>query len=248
MTYGVIITILICLALLPWTLYFITYSKLKLVHIKAFLIGGMGWIIALILRTPILISASIVFSKVFQVVIASLLAGVFEEGLRFYFINKFMREDFSAGRIISMGIGWGLFEAILTYVISMISVLVIILYQIEVPDFEIPSQKELLMGGLIGAYERNVAIAIHVGFTIIVTASLMNRKWLGFAIIYHSLIDFIAAYLGLILPHTYQNLWIIEGIVTGLTILLYMIIALILKVRLAKAFTNSVIPSIFYRE
>ncbi|MHA1616799.1 MAG: YhfC family glutamic-type intramembrane protease [Candidatus Njordarchaeales archaeon] len=239
MEYFIAIFSLIVLALLPWLLYFIWYSRLKAKYVKFFLIGGIGWLLALLARTPILMALQLMPNQLVQGVIASLLAGIFEECFRFFFIQKFLGGEFSSGNGISFGVGWGVFEIILMHTLNLIVLLVIISLNISIPGQEIPPPDELFIGGLVGVYERIVVTTLHVGLTLVIIHAIKNRLWLYFAITYHFLVDFVAVTMAITLETTLANLWLIEGVITLLVIILYVIILKVLRVRLSRAFMDT---------
>jgi len=97
-----------------------------------------------------------------------------------------------------IGLGAGLLEIILIYCIPMIKTVVF-------------GQESLtLLETLPGSVERNFAVCAHIGCALLVMHSLKNRWMLGMAVLYHSLLDFIAPTLRYYSPLT---VWQVEFIV-----------------------------------
>ncbi|MCD6511394.1 MAG: YhfC family intramembrane metalloprotease [Thaumarchaeota archaeon] len=144
------------------------------------LLGALGWALAFGMRIPLitlpisLLGPPLALSINFALY-TSFLAGLFEEFTRFAFIHslkpKGMRE------VASIGLGWGLFEALVVYLIPVM------------PSMGLSTPMALLLG----AIERNSATAIHVGLSFVVTKALKNRWLILTALLAHYLVDAIAS-------------------------------------------------------
>ncbi|MCP8308644.1 MAG: YhfC family intramembrane metalloprotease [archaeon] len=119
----------ILIALIPAFALFIYFSRAKGSMWLAFILGGAGWFGALLLRLlplqlPLVIYGQDFASNLVYFGYASLLAGLFEEGIRYICIKKasFTREDHR--HVLSFGLGWGFLEAVLIYALSVLAILI----------------------------------------------------------------------------------------------------------------------------
>ncbi|MEX0568154.1 MAG: YhfC family glutamic-type intramembrane protease [Candidatus Njordarchaeota archaeon] len=193
MDYLSVIILLIIIAIGPWLVYFIYYSKLHSEFVKIFIMGGVGWYAALMLRLPIILVMSFYFDMLTIGIISAICAGIFEETIRYFFAKQFIEKEIINGKVMSLGVGWGLGEAFLVFALNMIVIAIIVTNKIEIPTLQIPSPEDLFIMGLIGAVERIVATMLHVTLTLFVVRSLKNKKFLYYAIIYHTIVDIFAA-------------------------------------------------------
>jgi len=79
--------------------------------------------------------------------------------------------------VASIGLGWGLFEALVVYLIPV------------VPFMGFLNPTALLLG----AMERNSAIAIHVGLSFVIAKAMKNRWLIITALLAHYLVDAMAS-------------------------------------------------------
>lgn len=133
-------------------------------RVKAFLMGGICFTVAQpLLRMPILnllqnSTKIVLYSNIYPILVGVLIAlsaGIFEEGFRFVFKKTlFKKDNMDIGIPILFGLGHGLTEAIM----------------ILFPAFQVLP----MSGWILPLVERILAIAIHIGLTVIV--------WNGFAL------------------------------------------------------------------
>ena len=207
----VILTFAILLAAIPALLVFIILAGRSKNLWFSFIFGGFGWIGALILRliplqTPILFyGTSIATFNIFYFAYAALLAGCFEEGIRYLLLSKVKLTRLGLKNVLSLGLGWGFMEALLIYILEVLPLLYL-------------GYKLTLMDILPGVVERNIAVLLHVSLTFIVfNAFIAGKKFLLIAVAFHSLIDFIALYLFHIIT---LPLWHVELIVLLATLII----------------------------
>jgi len=178
------------------TLVFIARGKLSL-WISA-IVGGAGWLVALVLRLPILnlINMLHMINSSYIIITSALMAGIFEEITRYYVLRFRIRRNLSLANILSVGLGWGLTEALL-------------IYAMQVPISAIMFGYDWVKF-LPGAFERNIAIALHIGMSFLTIPAILggNIIYLILAIATHTIVDALAAYTMMLL----KNLWITEAI------------------------------------
>ncbi|MEM0014393.1 MAG: YhfC family glutamic-type intramembrane protease [Zestosphaera sp.] len=166
-------------------------------------LGGGGWLIALLLRTPALYVSASVLERSTYLVIASYMAGVFEEPVRYLILRSPVVRDDKVGSAVVLGLGWGLVEALLLYVI---------------PVLTYSHMRYGLLDLMPGAVERNVAITAHVAFSTLVARSLSNIKYLLLAVVTHGTLNMA----GVMTLELTNNPWLTEAslalIVTALII------------------------------
>lgn len=167
----------------------------------AFILGGAGWFSALLLRVlplqlPLLIYGQDFASNMIYFGYASLLAGIFEEGIRYICIKNasFAREDNK--HVLSFGLGWGFLEAVLIYALNVLVIL-----------FLIP--ESTFMDLLPGAIERNIAILLHIALSFLVLCALNMIRFLILAIGIHTVVDMIAVSIYNFV--FVKEVWLVEG-------------------------------------
>ena len=175
-----------------------------------FLFGWGGWFIALLarlvpLQVPALFLAEQLASSttvmLIYVAYASILAGIFEEGFRYLFLDQRKEIRKKTSSLLSFGLGWGVGEAILLYVPAVLAL----------PFFAetAPSFLEILPGAL----ERNIAITFHLSATLIIFRALSSKgiarkKYLLLAVLAHSILNIVSVY-SLVLT---RNVWLSESL------------------------------------
>ncbi|MCP8315852.1 MAG: YhfC family intramembrane metalloprotease [archaeon] len=209
----------ILIALVPAFAVFIYFSRAKGSMWLAFIVGGVGWLGALLLRLlplqlPLVIYGQDFASSLVYFGYASLLAGLFEEGIRYICIKKasFTREDHR--HVLSFGLGWGFLEAVLMYALS---VLVILVLMPELTFMEL----------LPGAIERNTAVLLHSAMSFLVLCALSMKRFLILAIGLHAIVDMIAV--SIYYYVFIGEVWLVEGILFAMTLLVAVFTYLIVK-------------------
>jgi uncharacterized membrane protein YhfC len=184
-----IILVGILIALVPVFVLFLYIAQRRTSLWFVFGIGVAGWIIAIV-RIPILQwlgnaflanwvrSAGTVVASYISLGINALFAGLFEEGIRYGLAKKIKRTRADLRHVLSFGLGWGFGEAVLIYVYPIVAA--------YLQGRSIPVSSLLL-----GALERNIAIALHVGFAFLIFRAATQLRFLWVAIIAHFLVDFI---------------------------------------------------------
>ncbi len=178
---------------------------------KLLLFGGMGWVLALILRiVPLNLFQLLVQDLVVVIGYSAILAGLFEEGMRFWLVKRTKTSDFKAG--LTFGLGWGVAEALVIYLPSVLLS---------------PTVSSLVLLDLLpGVLERYMAVLAHVALTFIVIKAISYREYLVVAIVAHAVLDWIAgvAYYVMRLP-----VWQVEGLVAAYTLILAFYAIYVLK-------------------
>ena len=177
------------------------------------LIAGGGWFVALIARLPFLTLTTKWFqgNYVFIALSSSILAGMFEEPVRFVLL-KYVSKEIKLGtrELISFGLGWGLVEALIIYVLQAI----FLQYGLGAEWYKL----------LPGAIERNIATLFHTALTFIAAWVLVKGvKYIMIPISLHALANIYAT---LMLQVT-KDPWIIEGFIGLLFVPLSVILILI---------------------
>lgn len=211
--------IAILIALIPAFAVFIYFDRVKGSAWLAFILGGAGWFGALLLRLlplqlPLLIYGQDLALSLVYFGYASLLAGLFEEGIRYICIRKasFAREDHR--HVLSFGLGWGFLEAVLIYALN---ALVILILEPELTFMEL----------LPGAIERNTAVLLHSALSFLVFCALSMRRFLIIAIGLHAVVDMIAV--SIYYYVFIGEVWLVEGILFAMTILVAVFTYFIVK-------------------
>jgi len=214
MVLSVLPLIPIFLALTPALTALAINSKGDLQKWLIALIAGGGWFVALIARLPLLTLITKLFQKSYIIVVASssLLAGIFEEPVRFLLLKYISKEiKLGARELISFGLGWGLVEALIIYVFQAI----FMQYGLGAKWFNL----------LPGAVERNIATLFHIALTFTVAWVLVKEvKYIMLPISLHAMANIYAASLLWIV----KDPWIIEGLIGFLIVPLSIVAILIM--------------------
>ncbi len=186
---------------LPAFLVFLYIARLKASMWVSAILGGIFWFVALLARIPILLVfelVGLVISPAFLMAYtaalllgASLMAGLFEEGIKYVFLKKYPQYIKAMKHALCFGLGWGISEALLLYVFDVLAYG--FLYDWLITIIPLPPESILILNFMIGAIERNIAILFHVSATIIVALAIWHRRFIFaiMAILAHFLFDFI---------------------------------------------------------
>jgi uncharacterized membrane protein YhfC len=189
------------IAVLPAFFIFLYIARFKgSMWLSAF-IGGLFWFLALLARTPILLVFEFwgltippTFYAVYVLILiflGALLAGLFEEGIKFVFVKKYPSYIKTVKHALCFGLGWGICEALLLYVLTVLTYG--FLYEWLITIITLPPESYLYYSFTLGAFERNIAIVFHVSATILVALAVWHSRILFalLAILAHFLFDFI---------------------------------------------------------
>jgi uncharacterized membrane protein YhfC len=123
--------------------------------------------------------------------LGALLAGLFEEGIKFVFVRKYPSYIKTVKHALCFGLGWGICEALLLYVLTVLTYG--FLYEWLITIVTLPPESYLYYSFTLGAFERNIAIVFHVSATILVALAVWHSRFLFalLAILAHFLFDFI---------------------------------------------------------
>lgn len=174
------------------------------------LIGGAGWFIALLLRAPLLVYLDRLPDINMKMLFAALAAGVYEEVFRVLIVRSRVKSSLDINAVAAIGLGWGLVEALIIYVL------------------QVPISASLYGYNWIvflpGAIERNAAILFHVSLSFIAALAMRYGllKILCINISLHMCFNTIAVYTLLIT----RDPWLTEAIIalialTTMTIILH---------------------------
>ena len=189
------------IAVLPAFFVFLYIARFKgSMWLSAF-IGGLFWFLALLARTPILLilefwglTITPAFYPIYVAVLiflGALMAGLFEEGIKYGFVRKFPSFIKTLKHALCFGLGWGICEALLVYVLTVLAYG--FLYEWLITIVTLPPESYLYFSFTLGAFERNIAIVFHVSATILVALAVWHSRFLLalLAILSHFLFDFI---------------------------------------------------------
>jgi len=201
----------LAIALVPASIALATTSGRRVDLWLAALIGGGGWLAALVLRVPIL--SSLNPRSPTSGYVASVLAGLFEESLRFVILRTELLRRLSTRGATALGLGWGLAEAALLYALPVVATSA--------------TQGYGLVELLPGAIERNFAISIHLSLALLVSVNPGSLRLLAVAVALHAAINCLA----LASLNVFRNVWVVEGVIAAVAVAL-----LVTAVRLVRRF------------
>jgi len=156
---------------------------------KIFLFGWAGWLLALVIRIiPVQLPQQLFAPQLESegmllllfLAYASVMAGIFEEGIRYFILKRRPKLMANTSSILSFGLGWGIGEAIIIYVPAIVS--------LPLLGSSVPTLLEILPGAL----ERNLAIITHLALTLIVIKGISKGKiYLVLAMTLHFLVNLV---------------------------------------------------------
>lgn len=189
------------IAILPASILFLYIARFRGRLWLSALLGGVFWLVALLARLPIILGielgvlfispAMILTYAAVALLIAALMAGLFEEGIKYLFVRSQPQFIETEKHALCFGFGWGLGEALLIYVVDVLTYA--FLYPFLATIIPLPPEAVFITSILIGSVERNLAIIFHVSATILVALAVWHGKrlWVWLAILVHFLFDFI---------------------------------------------------------
>lgn len=164
--------------------------------------GGGGWLAALALRVPMLMYVQALEpARAFAV--SSALAGVFEEAARSVILRVGLVREEGARGSLSLGLGWGLSEALLVYALPVVVMA--------------SAGGHGLLELLPGALERNSALLVHLSLTMLLARDPRSLRLLLASVVLHSAIN-LAAGVALL---SLRNVWLAELVVAALALTLF---------------------------
>ena len=214
--YGTsIVWIGVLIALVPTLALFVYLAKGKKSMWLGFVIGAVGWIVALV-RVPILqglgeaflrswiLSTGTIAALYISIGVNALFAGLFEEGIRYGLMKNIQRIRVDSKHILSFGLGWGFGEALLIYAAAVISAVYMQGESLPFTSF------------LLGALERNITTAVHVGITFVIFRAVTKLRFLYLAIGIHFIVDFV----GVSLMVLTENVWTTYSFALAIVVIL----------------------------
>ncbi|RLI05165.1 hypothetical protein DRO26_02995 [Candidatus Bathyarchaeota archaeon] len=199
--------IAILIALTPAFILFLYLAGTETLTWASFGMGALGWLFALLLRV-VPLQIPVTYGMVLATSLAyfgysSILAGIFEEGIRYLLMKKIGFIRLTLKHILSFGLGWGFGEAVVVYVVNIISAVYFLGYKLTFMDM------------LPGAVERNLAIMFHTALTLLVLKALASKKFLWVAMTIHATVDFVSLTVFRLLGFP---VWYVEGIIFVMTL------------------------------
>lgn len=168
LVYGLIS---ILLGVLPALAVALWRSRLEKELWMAWVLGGVFWFLALLLRViPLNIVTSMLRSTTSVLFVSALFAGVFETVFRtFLFIYLTKQAASSLEKVVMAGLGWGTVEALLLHTFPLSRLLLAIVATGSLSQF---SENTYLW--LLGGYERLIVEFFHVCMFILVFYGLQK--------------------------------------------------------------------------
>ena len=183
---------------------------------KLFLAGGLTFIASQVLHIPLVLALTSTFKSwgiIAYALILGLLAGLFEESAR-YILFKFIRKDTKTwNEGVFIGLGHGGTEAIILGILAAVGFINMLVYRnidlatvpsIPAEQLELAKQQVAAYWStpfylaILGMLERIFTICLHISLSVMVLYSIINKKpiWFWLAILWHTIVDAAAVYLG----------------------------------------------------
>ncbi|MCX8205307.1 MAG: YhfC family glutamic-type intramembrane protease [Candidatus Nezhaarchaeota archaeon] len=156
-------------------------------------LGGGGWLVALVLRLPVLMAVPL--SGIVYGYFSSAMAGLFEETARSMLLRLDLVRRLSLRGAAALGLGWGLTEALLVYAIP--------------AGLAAAAGRYGWTDLLPGALERNSALLIHLSLAMLLSWDPRSLKLLAASIVIHSAANSVAVTSLYLL----RDVWLVELII-----------------------------------
>ena len=202
--------VLVGVALGPGLLVLTYLARLRWYYWVDAAVGGGGWLLAYLIRLPLIALTARVSDVWVRVCVLALMAGVSEESIRYVLMRARLSERLHPRSAAVFGLGWGLVEAFIIYCAN----LPVALAVADVGwEYFLP-----------GAVERNIAILFHVAAACLIATGVAKRNYayLCLTIVLHTMVNVAGAASLIIL----RNPWLTEAIL-ALAVSLVAVIALL---------------------
>jgi len=183
---------------------------------KLFLAGGITFVASQILHVPLVLALTPTFKSwgiIAYAIVLGLLAGIFEETARYILFRFIRKENKTWNEGVFIGLGHGGTEAIILGVLVALAFVNMLAYRnidlatvptIPADQLELAKQQVAAYWStpfylaLLGMVERVFAICLHLSLSLMVLYSIISKKpiWFWFAILWHTIVDATAVYLG----------------------------------------------------
>jgi uncharacterized membrane protein YhfC len=214
---------------IPILLAIIIWKKFKV----SWAIFGLG--VALFLASLIRIPLNSYFGTLLQSgfrgemfyilygIMAGLMAGIFEEGVRCIALGAVIRpRDYYKGIMYGIGHGGG-GESMIFVGITALANYVIFKFFPNILPVNIVSQMAQLAWymPLVGAFERIMAISIQIAFSVLIMYAFMHRKYyiIAVTVIFHAIVDFVAFYINYKFGFWYAEIGVAVFAIIGIVII-----------------------------
>ena len=203
---------MIILPVIAW-IYFSRRFKLSR---KLLLAGGLTFIASQVPHVPLTLALTPLFKSwgnIAYAITLGLLAGLFEETARFILFKFILKQTRSWRHGIFVGLGHGGTEAIILGILAGLAFVNMLVYRnidlssvIPATQLEIVKQQVAaywstpIYIAVLGMVERIFAICYHVAFSVMVLYGIITNRpvWYGVAVLWHTVVDGLYAYLGLL--------------------------------------------------
>ena len=183
---------------------------------KLFLAGGLTFIASQVLHVPLVLALTSTFQSwgmIAYSLILGLLAGLFEETARYILFKYVLKENRTWNEGVYIGIGHGGTEALILGVLAALAFVNMMAYRYidlstvpSIPPEQLELAKQQVQAywstppylALLGFAERVFTMCLHVALSVMVMYGLVNKKqiWFWLAVLWHTVIDASAVYLG----------------------------------------------------
>jgi uncharacterized membrane protein YhfC len=136
-----------------------------------------------------------------------LLTGIFECGILLVFARLIRRTQWTLGRALALGLGFGAFEALALGMLSSIA-------SAWAPQSNAAFGFSTWSDALVGPFERLLTLPIHTVSVVLIVRALVKRQWRWFwaSFVYKSAVDGVAAWLLLSGTNLLYHHWLMEWI------------------------------------
>jgi uncharacterized membrane protein YhfC len=181
--------------------------------------GAALWFISVALKFIVAALANAPMQRWFKAVLAQswadlifwcyigLLTGIFECGIFLVFAQLIRRTQWTFGRTLALGLGFGAFEALALGIVASIA-----------SAWALQSNAAFGLStwsdALVGPFERLLTLPIHTVSVVLIVRALVDRQWRWFwaSFLYKSAVDGVAAWLLLSGTNLFHHHWLMEWI------------------------------------
>jgi uncharacterized membrane protein YhfC len=157
-------------------------------------------------------------------IMAGLMAGIFEEGVRCIALGAVIKpRDYYKGIMYGIGHGGGGESMIFVGFTTLANFIVFKFFPNALPANVLQQMAQVAWYlPLVGAMERIFAISIQIAFSVLIMHAFMYRKYyiIALTVIFHAVVDFVAFYLNYKLGFWYAEIGVAVFAITGIVIIM----------------------------
>ena len=213
----------------PIILAILIWKKFKVSWAIFFL--GVALFLASLIRIPLNNYLGVLLQKsfrgeifyIFYGVMAGLMAGIFEEGVRCIALGAVIKpRDYYKGVMYGIGHGGGGESMIFVGLTTLANYIIFKFFPNILPANIVPQMAQMAWYlPLVGSMERIFAIAIQIAFSVLIMYAFMSRKYyiIAVTVMFHAVVDFVAFYINYKFGFWFAEIGVVVFTIVGIIII-----------------------------